>query len=161
MKRSGKIRWFLKNGLIYREYQANESGKNFVQLVIPEKFRDIVLKLAHESIMSGHLATSRTTARILTEFYWPGILSDVKRFCRSCDICQRTVQKGKVAKHPLQKMALIDKVFKRVAVDIFGPIHPVTDKGNRYILTLVDFAYRYPEAIPMASIDTERVAEVL
>ena len=161
VKRSGKIRWFLKNGLIYREYQANESGKNFVQLVIPEKFRDIVLKLAHESIISGHLATSRTTARILTEFYWPGILSDVKRFCRSCDICQRTVQKGKVAKHPLQKMPLIDEVFKRVAVDIVGPIHPVTDKGNRYILTLVDFAYRYPEAIPMASIDTERVAEVL
>ena len=58
-------------------------------------------------------------------------------------------------------MPLIDEVFKRVAVDIVGPIHPVTDKGNRYILTLVDFAYRYPEAIPMASIDTERVAEVL
>ena len=71
MRRSGKIRWFLKNRLVYREYQANESGKNFVQLVIPEKIRDIVLKLAHESIMSGHLATSRTTARILTEFFGP------------------------------------------------------------------------------------------
>ena len=58
-------------------------------------------------------------------------------------------------------MPLIDEVFKRVAVDIVGPIHPVTDKGNRYILTLVDFASRYPEAIPMASIDTERVAEAL
>ena len=58
-------------------------------------------------------------------------------------------------------MPLIDEVFKRVAVDIVGPIHPVTDKGNRYILTLVDFASRYPEAIPMASIDTERVAEAV
>ena len=101
MKWSGKIRWFLKNGLIYREYQASESGKNFVELVIPEKFWDSFLKLFHESIMSGHLATSRTTARILTEFYWPGILSNVKRLCRSCNIYQRTVQKGKVAKHPL------------------------------------------------------------
>ena len=151
----------MKNGLIHLEYQANESDKNFVQLGIPEKFRDIVLKFAHESFMSGHLGTSRTISRILTEFYWPGILSDVKRFCRSCDICQRTVKKGNFAKHPLQKMPLIDEVFKRVAVDIVGPIHPVTDKGNRYILTLVDFASWYPEAIPMASIDTERVAEAL
>ena len=55
LERSGKIRWFLKNILIYREYQANESGRNFVQLVIPEKFRDIILyELAHESIMSVH-----------------------------------------------------------------------------------------------------------
>lgn len=42
-----------------------------------------------------------------------------------------------------------------------GPIHPVTDKGNGYILTLVDFATRYPEAIPMPSIEIERVAEAL
>ena len=58
-------------------------------------------------------------------------------------------------------MPPIDEVFKRVAVVIVGPIHPVTNKGNRYILTLVDFASRYPEAIPMASIDTERVAEAV
>lgn len=147
---------------MYREYQAKtETSKTFTQLVVPKKFREIVTKLAHESIMSGHLATSRTTSRILSEFYWPGIQSDVKRFCRSCDICQRTIQKGKVSKYPLQKMPLIDVPFKRVAVDIVGPIQPVTDKGNRYILTLVDFATRYPEAIPMPSIETERVAEAL
>lgn len=35
-KRSDKIRWFLKNGFIYLEYQANESGTNSVQLVFPE-----------------------------------------------------------------------------------------------------------------------------
>lgn len=161
-QRTAKIRWFVQNGFVYREYQAKtETSKTFTQLVVPKKFREIVTKLAHESIMSGHLATSRTTSRILSEFYWPGIQSDVKRFCRSCDICQRTIQKGKVSKYPLQKMPLIDVPFKRVAVDIVGPIHPVTDKGNRYILTLVDFATRYPEAIPMPSIETERVAEAL
>lgn len=46
-------------------------------------------------------------------------------------------------------------------MDIVGPIHPVTDKGNRYILTLVGFATRYPEAIPMHSFETERVAGAL
>ncbi|XP_062588249.1 uncharacterized protein LOC134249909 [Saccostrea cucullata] len=162
LKRRGKIRWFLKNGLIYSKYQStDENGKFFIQLVVPQKFKEVVMKFAHESIMSGHLATCRTTSRILTEFYWPGIQSDVKRFCHPCDICQRTVHKGRVTRHPLQKMTLIDEVFKRVAVDIVGPIHPVTDKGNRYILTLIDFASRYPEAIPLASIETERVAEGL
>ena len=31
--------------------------------------------------------------------------------------------------------SLIDVPFKRVAVDIIGPLHPPTDKGNRFIFT--------------------------
>ena len=130
-------------------------------MVIPEKFQDIVLKFADDVYYVRTFSYLSHDFKDLDGILLPGILSDVKRFCRSCDICQRTVQKGKVAKPPLQKMPLIDEDFKRVAVDIVGPIHPVTDKGNMYILTLVDFASRYPEAIPMASIDTERVAEAL
>ena len=58
-------------------------------------------------------------------------------------------------------MPLIDTPFKRVAVDIVGPILPITDRKNIYILTLVDYATRYPEAIALPSIETERVAEAL
>ena len=42
-----------------------------------------------------------------------------------------------------------------------GPIQPATDPGNRYILTLVDFASRYPEAVALKGIESERVAEAL
>ena len=35
------------------------------------------------------------------------------------------------------------------------------NKGNRYILTLVDYATRFPEAVPLSNIETERVAEAL
>lgn len=58
-------------------------------------------------------------------------------------------------------MPLIDVRFQRVAVDLIGPIQPATDRGNRYILTLVDFASRYPEAVPLKGIETEKVAEAL
>ena len=76
-------------------------------------------------------------------------------------MCQRTIPKGRVGKVPLQKMPVIDEPFKRVAVDLVGPIKPVTDKGNRYILVLVDYATRYPEAVALPSIQTEVVAEAL
>jgi len=48
-----------------------------------------------------------------------------------------------------------------MAVDLVGPIHPATDRGNRYILTMVDYATRYPEAVPLKDIQTETVAEAL
>ena len=37
-------------------------------------------------------------------------------------MCQKTVSKGSVPKVPLEKMPLIDKPFKRVAIDLVGPI---------------------------------------
>ena len=111
--------------------------------------------------MSGHLGTKKTLDRVVSEFFWPGICGDVARFCKFCDICQRTIQKGRVSKVPLGKLPLIDTPFKRVAVDIVGPIEPRSEKRNRYILTMIDYATRYPEAVALPSIETERVAEAL
>ena len=57
-------------------------------------------------------------------------------------------------------MPLIDTPLKRIAVDIVGPIKPRSDK-SRYILTITDYATRYPEAVAFPSIETERVADAL
>ena len=46
-------------------------------------------------------------------------------------------------------MPLIDTPFKRVAVDICGSISPLSDAGYQYILTLVDYAARYPDTVPL------------
>ena len=111
--------------------------------------------------MSGHLGINKTMDRVLTEFFLPGVCGDVSRFCKSCDICQRTIQKGRVTKVPLGKLPLIDTPFKRVAVDIVGPIERRSERKSRYILTMIDYATRYPEAVPLPGIETERVAEAL
>ena len=109
-------------------------------------------RIAHESIMVGHQTTRRTVDRFRGEFYRPGITSDIKRYCRSCDICQRTVPKRQQIRAPLCKMSVIDIPFRRVSVDIVGPLVPITDNGNRFILTLVDYVTRCPEAVALPSI---------
>ena len=83
------------------------------------------------------------------------------RYCKSCKVCQQTVRKGTIPQAPLQLMPLIDSPFNRVAVDIVGPIHPASDEGHRYILTLLDFAIHYPEAKALKYIATEATAEAL
>ena len=73
----------------------------------------------------------------------------------------RTIPKGKVAKVPLDEMPLIDAPFEHIVVDLVGPITPVSDAGNRCVLTVVDYATKYPKAIPLKKIETERMAEAL
>jgi hypothetical protein len=55
-------------------------------------------------------------------------------------------------------MPLIDTPFKRVQADLIGPIRPPSEQGHRYILTLVDYTTRYPDAVPLKSIGAEAVA---
>ena len=163
VKGQAEISFEEKCGVLYRLYKHPyvNGGKPLKQVMVPEKLRRPIMEVAHGSIMGGHMGIKKTTDKIQSAFYWPGIQGDVTRFCKSCDVCQKTVSKGSVPKVPLEKMPLIDKPFKRVAIDLVGPISPPSEEGHRYILTLVDFSTRYPEAVPLKKIDTETVAEAL
>jgi len=148
------------NNLIYRHNQKGQAQFS-KQLVLLVSLRASVMKLAHETIMGGHQGISHTLDRVSSQFWWPGMTGDVNRYCKSCDICQRTVVKGRTPKVSLGNVPLIDTPFKRIAVDIVGPIFPVSDRGNRYLLTLVDYATRYPEAVALKNVETKTLAEAL
>lgn len=100
-KKNGKVKWYNKKGLLYREFLPKDDPlkKVFSQLIVPEKIRPLVMKLAHDSILTGHLVFQRTITRVTSEFLWPGLQNDIRRYCQSCDICQRSLQKGKVSKN--------------------------------------------------------------
>ncbi|XP_071105112.1 uncharacterized protein [Haliotis cracherodii] len=167
----GKIRetrhstssYYIENDMLYRKHTFTkfDKGKQVVQAVVPVGLRTQVMKVSHEALMGGHLGIKKTLDRVMSQFYWPGIMGDVRRHVLSCDICQRTTPKGKGRRIPLGQMPLIEVPFERIAVDLIGPLYPVTDKGNRYLLTVVDYATRYPEAVPLPRIETEYVAEAL
>ena len=80
----------------------------------------------------------KTEDRIQTNFFLPGLHEDVTSLCWSCDVCQKTVARGSLPRASLGDIPLIDQPFKKVAIDLVGLITPASDKGHRYILTLVD-----------------------
>ncbi|XP_064469691.1 uncharacterized protein LOC135384419 [Ornithodoros turicata] len=160
-KRSkGSQEFFMKNDLLFRRFTL-PSGRCLEQLVLPTGRRRDAMRAAHDGMMSGHQGIKKTTDRVTQEFYWPGMQEDIQRYVKSCDVCQKTTPKGKVTKAPLGRVPIIDTPFQRVAVDIVGPISLPSDRGNRYLLTLVDYATRYPDAVALPSIESERVAEAL
>ena len=159
----GRYKFVIKNNYLLRTMTTNSSKntKPRNRLVVPIKYRGSIMKLGHEGIMSGHLGISRTMEKISSQFYWPNMQKEISDFCHSCDVCQRTLPKGKVTRVPLGKVPIIDEPFKRIAMDLVGPIFPISDRGNRYILTLIDYATRYPEAVALPDIRTETIAEAL
>lgn len=64
-----KIAYFVKNDLLMRKGCSNIETEgdwiNVYQIVIPSAYRQHVLCLAHDHVMSGHLGTTQTYNRIL------------------------------------------------------------------------------------------------
>ena len=88
---------------------------------------------------------------VTSNFNWPGAYDDVTRYCQSYDICQRTIPKSRFVKTPLVAMPVIGEHLARAAIDLVGPL-PMSGRKHSWILTLVDCAIRYTEAIPMKSV---------
>ena len=137
------------------------NGVECKQVLVPKNRRKTILSLAHECLFGGHMGAKKTGDRVLSCFYWPGVSGDIKNWCKTCDVCQRTIAKGRISKIPLGKVPLMNTPFQKIAIDLVGPISPCSGKGNRYILTVVDYATRWPEAVALPDITTERIAESL
>ena len=116
--------FFRRDGLLYRRYSppgADSDAHDIEQLVLPTELRPTVLKLAHDVPMAGHLGKKKTTDRILNRFYWSGLFRDVEKHCRSCGQCQK-LSTRKVKKAPLVPLPIMDEPFRRIAMDIVGPL---------------------------------------
>ena len=152
-----------RNGILYKQILSsknpNEVGKN--KLVIPSECRLIILKLSHDLPVAGHFSHRKTLMKIQDLYFWPRMSSDVINYCRSCDVCQRFSSKGRVKKAQLMKMPIVSVPFEKVAIDIVGPFSPCSSDGHRYILTLVDYATSFPEAVPLKNITSIDIAEAL
>ena len=124
-----EIKYEKRRGILYRiRSRVDGLGECSKQIMVPKTLRKKVMEVAHDSIFGGYLGIKKTKDRIQTNFYWPGMQGDVTSFCRSCDVCQKTSAKGSVPRVPLGDMLLIDMPFRRVAVDLVGPISPPSEK---------------------------------
>ena len=92
---SGETKFIRRNGLIYRHFKKNANVS--LQLVVPSSLTHSVMNLAHESRkVVNHRGRKETIAKVLDEFYWPGVCREVTQLCRSCATCQRTNHNIKV-----------------------------------------------------------------
>lgn len=158
----------VKDGLLYRMWRPSQSSEtdestlnDFAQeqLVLPRECRSQVIALAHDIPLAGHLGREKTLSRLRQRFYWPGLYTDVDHHCATCSECQKTARSIH-QRVPLISIPVIEEPFRFIAMDVIGPLER-TEKGNRYILTVVDYATRYPEAVPLKNTTAETIADEL
>ncbi|GFW92333.1 hypothetical protein TNCV_3588551 [Trichonephila clavipes] len=84
----------------------------------------------------------------------------VEEFVKTCDSCQRVGKPRDKAKAPLKLVPIISEVFSKINIDAVGPL-PASTEQNRYLITSICVASKYPEAIPVESITSPNVIDAL
>ena len=71
LSRNGSFSWFVKEkDMFYRKFQCRQDdGRVFKQLLVPNKLKNEILKLAHDSILSGHFGVRKMKAKVLSTFW--------------------------------------------------------------------------------------------
>ena len=123
------------SGVLFRKQSSGEIGRR--QLIVPKKFRLVVIEELHAGRTAGHFGAERTFRALQERFYWPGYRRSVEVFCASCSPCLSRNHPGRASVPPLG-LRVVGFLFERVAIDILGPLK-VTDAGNRYALVVGDY----------------------
>ena len=62
--------YFIVDGLLVRNFVHNELNETWLQIIIPKKYRGLVLKTAHGDV-AGHFGVRKTYNSVVRHFYWP------------------------------------------------------------------------------------------
>ena len=136
----GKI--FLKEeGVLYRLWI--EDGRTFKCILVPQVLQESLIILAHD--FSGHNGARRAYNCLKRQYYWPGIRKQVFKHCKQCAECQLQNQ-GQPEKQ-FDRFQTPDLPMQFICMDLVGPIHPQSSKGNRYVLTVIDMLTGFTIAV--------------
>ena len=125
-------------------------------ICLPTEFREDIIKEHHGVTHDG---VNRMHASISERFWWKGMRKQIQAHVRKCELCQKAKATVRRRAH-LIRPKQFRKPWDVVGIDVFGPL-PVTSKGNRNVLTIVDAFTRFTVILAMKTVTAKDVCEAL
>ncbi|KAF1314301.1 Pol protein, partial [Globisporangium splendens] len=150
--RSRVHRFRVHNGLLYYAVEQGDTAR----VVVPndEGLRHRLLYEYHDSPSGGHLGREKTFLSLSRDYYWPHMYKWIRKYVRTCEICQRVKPSGST-QAPLRSLPVPSDSWKSVSMDfIFGL--PRDKHGRNGILVFVD---RFSKMVHLAPVSDEISAE--
>jgi transposase InsO family protein len=129
----------LENGILLYDH---------TRICIPKgPIRTQILHDHHDIPTAGHQGIERTYAAIHDLFYWPRMNSDVRRYVKSCDSCQRIKASQQSPAGLLQPLPIPTRSWEQVSMDFITQL-PRTKAGHDAIVVFVDTFSKMVHFVP-------------
>jgi hypothetical protein len=129
------------------------------RVYVGESLRNQVLSFVHASPIAGHAGFDKTIQRARKDFVWPGMKSDVKKFIKECDVCQRVKAENLSPAGLLQPLPIPDRPWSSISMDFIEGL-PLSH-GYSVVWVVVDRLTKYGHFIPLKHPFTaEKLAQI-
>ena len=135
-------------------YYAQADG--CLMVAVPASLRHKLFEEAHGGLFSGHLREAKIYSQLRKHYWWPGMRSDIRKWCRACLVCA-TRKIGQATKPPLCPIPVAGP-FDCVGVDVLQLPH--TLDGNQYAVVFVDYLTKWPEVFAVPDQTAETIANL-
>ena len=128
--------------------------------VIPDSMVGDLLYSLHDVTRAGHVGRDALITRVISRYWWPGMLADIYAYVKTCPVCQRRKVDTHRTRAPLQPYGVPEGFMQTVTSDVAGPLCPSGKAGSRFIIM---FACAYSGlvlAFPAANHTAETVANL-
>ncbi|GBG62370.1 hypothetical protein CBR_g30324 [Chara braunii] len=122
-------------------------GKDLLCVPRDRRLRTRLLGEYHDSRLAGHFGVNRTIARLRQRFQWTDLITNVTRYCDSCEVCRRSKPRNRNPYGELRPMPIPREPGLSIAMDVTGPF-PRDRLGHDDILTDVDRLSKYARFLP-------------
>ena len=143
--------FILDDGILYRLWL--EDGHTYKCIVVPQILRDPLLVLGHNR--NGHNGSRRTYSALKRNYYWLNMKKEVFYHCKNCSEC--ILQNQTTTDSQFGTFTTPDGPMQFICMDIVGPILPVSSRGNRFCLTVIDMLTGYTMAVPIPNKSAETI----
>jgi len=157
MASQNKGHMFVENGILYHREEVG--GHEVKQLCVPHGRRLQVMRLAHDTVVSGHLGNQKTSERIRLSFFWPNMKHDILSYTSSCQPCQLRARAKRTDKVPITPIVRPTVPFVMCHADIIGPIEPPSAKGHKQALCVIDDCTRWPAVFLLRSLTAKATCD--
>ena len=135
------------------------SGPEQQSAYVPPSLRRQVISLCHDTVTSGHFYYWKTLHLVKRYFIWPGMRKDIQVYCQGCHTCATKKQAGNPQRAPMKRYDA-GLPMEEICIDLKGP-YPESERGNKYVLVVVDSFTKWMEAYPIPNAEAKTVAEKL
>ena len=138
--------------------KVNKGANSPYAIYVPQNLIGYFLKHYHDD--SGHLSYTVVAKTISQNFYFPNMFKVIQDYVNKCDVCQfdTTARFHKPISSDLTE--LTDVPFAHNCID-FVTHFQTSYSGNTYLLTIVDVATCFANAIPVKTLTAEECLDKL
>ena len=136
-----------------------DKGKPSLVLCVPEKYLPTILYQYHDSILAGHPGIVKLYEQLRRKYYFPGLLTIVHQYVKSCLECESMKPKLNDPKIHYPRIPLDYRPMARFSMDF--KYMPKSNLGYAYILVCTCESTNWIVGIPIADEQAETIADAL